>query len=171
MGYSSEDKAGRKGIETVCRVCQTNGAGPCGEEIIIGSVSVKHGNTIQKRKGGGGARERGVVVGGGPEATVQPQKAHEDPGAPQQHRPCQRMSVIRRLTEVIPWLSPAMQPASLLSAERTERKPERERGGGVHWGAGVLFSAKPCESSAALSEIYNCTFLIFCALLLTVVID
>lgn len=55
MGYSSEDKAGRKGIETVCRVCQTNGAGPCGKEIIIGSVSVKHVNTIQKRKGGGEA--------------------------------------------------------------------------------------------------------------------
>lgn len=55
MGYSSEDKAGRKGIETVCRVCQTNGAGPCGKEIIIGSVSVKHVNTIQKREGGGKA--------------------------------------------------------------------------------------------------------------------
>lgn len=125
MGYSSEDKAGRKGIETVCRVCQTNGAGPCGKEIIIGSVSVKHGNTIQKRKGGGEARGGG----GWPEATVQIQKAHEDPGAPQQHRPCQRMSVIHKLTEVIPWLSPAMQQASLLSAERTERKPERGEAG------------------------------------------
>lgn len=62
MGYSSEDKAGRKGIETVCRVCQTNGAGPCGKEIIIGSVSVKHANTIQKRKGGGGGA--GGVRGG-----------------------------------------------------------------------------------------------------------
>lgn len=59
MGYSSEDKAGRKGIETVCRVCQTNGAGPCGKEIIKGSVSVKHGSTIQKRKGGGEARGGG----------------------------------------------------------------------------------------------------------------
>lgn len=126
MGYSSEDKAGRKGIETVCRVCQTNGAGPCGKEIIIGSVSVKHGNTIQKRKGGGEARGGG----GWPEATVQIQKAHEDPGAPQQHQPCQRMSVIHKLTEVIPWLSPAMQQASLLSAERTERKPERGEAGG-----------------------------------------
>lgn len=124
MGYSSGDKAGRKGIETVCRVCQTNGAGPCGKEIIIGSVSVKHSNTIQKRKGGGEARGLGV-----PEATVQPQKAHEDPGTPQQHRPCQRMSVIRKLTEVIPWLSPAMQQASLLSAERTEKKPERGEAG------------------------------------------
>lgn len=63
MGYSSEDKAGRKGIETVCRVCQTNGAGPCGKEIIIGSVSVKHGNTIQKRKGGGEARGLGGARG------------------------------------------------------------------------------------------------------------
>lgn len=56
MGYSSEDKAGRKGIETVCRVCQTNGAGPCGKEIIMGSVSVKHVNTIQKREGRWGGR-------------------------------------------------------------------------------------------------------------------
>ena len=55
MGYSSEDKPGRKGIETVCRVCQTNGAGPCGKEIIIGSVSVKHANTIQRGEGGGEA--------------------------------------------------------------------------------------------------------------------
>ena len=63
MGYSSEDKAGRKGIETVCRVCQTNGAGPCGKEIIMGSVSVKHANTIQKRKGGGeGGGARGVAA-------------------------------------------------------------------------------------------------------------
>lgn len=59
MGYSSEDKAGRKGIGTVCRVCQTNGAGPCGKEIIIGSVSVKHVNTIQKRKGGGEVERQG----------------------------------------------------------------------------------------------------------------
>lgn len=133
MGDSGEDKAGRKGIESVCRVCQTNGAGPCGKEIIMGSVSVKHGNTIQKRKGRWGGT--GVGKGGGPEATVQPQKAHEDPGAPRQHRSCQRMSVIREPTEVIPWLSPAMQQASLLSAERTERKPERgEAGGG---GGGV----------------------------------
>lgn len=77
MGYSGEDKAGRKGIETVCRVCQTNGAGPCGKEIIMGSVSVKHVNTIQKRKGGGEA--------GGPEAVLQPLRAHEDRGSPQQH--------------------------------------------------------------------------------------
>ena len=64
MGYSSEDKAGRKGIETVCRVCQTNGAGPCGKEIIMGSVSVKHVNTIQKRKGGGGGGGGGGPRGG-----------------------------------------------------------------------------------------------------------
>lgn len=138
MGYSGEDKAGRKGIETVCRVCQTNGAGPCGKEIIKGSVSVKHGSTIQKRKGGGEARE------GGPEATVQPQRAREDPGAPQQHGPCQRMSVILRLAEVIPWLSPAMQQASLLSAKRTGRKLERGEGGGGGGkrGAGVPFFSR-----------------------------
>lgn len=64
MGCSSEDKADRKGIETVCRVCQTNGAGPYGKEIIMGSVSVKHVKTIQKRQGGGDA--------GGPEAVSQP---------------------------------------------------------------------------------------------------
>lgn len=58
IGYSSQDKAGRKGIETVCRVCQTNGTGPCGKEIIIGSVSVKHANTIPKRDGVGGPRRR-----------------------------------------------------------------------------------------------------------------
>lgn len=162
MGYSSKDKAGRKGIETVCRVCQTNGAGPCGKEIIMGSVSVKHVNTIQKRKGG--------RKGGGPQAVLQPLRAHEDPGSPQQHWPCQRMSVIRRLTEVIPWLSPAMQQAFLLSAMLKEKKEEaRVRGG--HWGGGVPFSAWPYESSLPLSENYNCTFLIFCALLLTVVID
>lgn len=73
MGYSSEDKAWRKGIETVCRVCQTNGAGPCGKEIIMGSVSVKHVNTIQKRKGGG--------VWGGPEAALQPSEGPQGPRA------------------------------------------------------------------------------------------
>lgn len=115
-------------------------------------------------------------VGGGPEAVLQPLRAHEDPGSPQQHRPCQRMSVIRRLTEVIPWLSPAMQQASLLSAALKEgqRGNQREEGGGrrgEHRGGGVPFSAQPYESSPPLSENYNCTFLIFCALLLTVVID
>lgn len=129
MGYSSEDKAAKKRIETVCRVCQTNGAGPCGKEIIMGSVSVKHVNTIQKRKGG---RE-----GGGPQAVLQPLRAHEDPGSPQQHWPCQRMSVIRRLTEVIPWLSPAMQQASLLSAMLKE---EKEEGGGWRGGGELVVS-------------------------------
>lgn len=46
-------RPGGEGIETVCRLRQTNGAGPCGKEIIMGSVSVKHGLTIQKKKGGG----------------------------------------------------------------------------------------------------------------------
>lgn len=50
--YGGGDEAGREGIETVCRLCQTNGAGPCGKEIIMGSVSVKHGHTIQKKRGG-----------------------------------------------------------------------------------------------------------------------
>lgn len=68
---------------------------------------------------------------GGPEAVLQPQRACEDPGSPQQHWPCQRMSVIRRLTEVIPWLSPAMQQASLLSAAlKEDREEARERRGG-----------------------------------------
>lgn len=131
MGYGGEDKAGRKGIETVCRVCKTNGAGPCGKEIIMGSVSVKHVNTIQKRKGGGKRR--------GPEAVQQPLKAYEDPGSPQQHWSCQRMSVILRLTEVIPWLSLAMQQASLLSVTlKEEREEAREEGEAVrHWGGGV----------------------------------
>lgn len=59
-GYRSEDKAGRRGIEAVCRGCQTNGAGPCGKEIIMGSVSVKHVNTMQKKREGegGGGRAR-----------------------------------------------------------------------------------------------------------------
>lgn len=133
-GYSSEDKAGRKGLRTVCRVCQTNGAGPCGKEIIMGSVSVKHVNTIQKKEGRWG-----------PEAALLPLRAHEDPGSPQQHWPCQRMSVIRRLTEMIPWLSPAMQQASLLSAMlKEDREEARERRGGrrrEHRGGGVPFSA------------------------------
>lgn len=55
MGYSGEDKADREGIGTVCRVCQTNGAGPHGKEIIMGSVSVRHVKTKKKRKGGGDA--------------------------------------------------------------------------------------------------------------------
>lgn len=76
LGYSGEDKAGRKGIETVCRVCQTNGAGPCGKEIIIGSVSVKHVNTIQKR-----GREEGSVGWGGPEAVLQTSEGPRGPGA------------------------------------------------------------------------------------------
>lgn len=124
--------------------------------------------------------KKGREVGseGGPEAVLQPQRAHKDPSSPQQHWPCQRMSVIRGLTEVIPWLSLAMQQASLLSAalkeEREEaRESRRWRGGGAagHRGGGVPFSAWPYESSLPLSENYNCTFLIFCALLLTVVID
>lgn len=53
LGYGGGDEAGREGIETVCRLCQTNGAGPCGKEIIMGSVSVKHGHTIQKKRGRG----------------------------------------------------------------------------------------------------------------------
>lgn len=74
--------------------------------------------------------------GGGPEAVLQPLRAHEDPGSPQQHWPCQRMSVIRRLTEVIPWLSPAMQQASLLSATlKEDREEARERRGGRRRGA------------------------------------
>ncbi|TNN83771.1 hypothetical protein EYF80_005947 [Liparis tanakae] len=124
-GYSGEDKAGRKGLGTVCRVCQTNGAGPCGKEIIMGSVSVKHVNTIQKREGRWG-----------PEAVPLPLRAHADPGSPQQHWLCQRMSVIRRLTEMIPWLSPAMQQASLLSAMLKEDGEEAgERRGGEAQGA------------------------------------
>lgn len=125
MGCSSEDKADRKGIETVCRVCQTNGAGPYGKEIIMGSVSVKHVKTIQKRQGGGDA--------GGPEAVSQPVRAHKESGSPEQHCPCQRMSVIRRLTEVIPWLSPAMQPALFC-----QQCSKREGGGGGHQGSGEV---------------------------------
>lgn len=47
-GWRSEDGAGRR---AVCRVCQTNGAAPCGKEIITGSVSVKHVSTMQKKEG------------------------------------------------------------------------------------------------------------------------
>lgn len=101
---------------------------------------------------------------------MQPQRACEDPGAPQQHGPCQRMSVILRLAEVIPWLSLAMQQASLLSAKRTGRKLERGKGEGAT-AQGVPVSLFQPSLVRALSENYNCTFLIFCALLLTVVID
>ena len=41
-----------EGAETVCRVCQTNGAGPCGTGITMGSVSVKRANTISARREG-----------------------------------------------------------------------------------------------------------------------
>lgn len=58
------------------------------------------------------------------------------------------------------------------NAQRAGRKPERGEGEAErHRGGGVPFSARPYESSLPLSENYNCTFLIFCALLLTVVID
>lgn len=84
LGYSGEDKEGRKGIETVCRVCQTNGPGPCGKEIIIGSVSVKHVNTIQKRGrevGSVGWGCEGREVEGGPEAVLQTSEGPRGPGA------------------------------------------------------------------------------------------
>lgn len=73
---AEETRLGEKGIGSVCRVCQTNGAGPCGKEIIIGSVSVKHCNTMQKKgKRGGGGWGRG-----GPRATVQPSEGPRGPG-------------------------------------------------------------------------------------------
>lgn len=88
-------RQGEKGIETVCRVCQTNGAGPYGKEIIMGSVSVKHASTIQKRgmgrwEGTGG----GMGARGGAAASEGLQKGTRR--SPQQHWPCQRMSVIRK---------------------------------------------------------------------------
>lgn len=124
MGYSGEDKADREGIGTVCRVCQTNGAGPHGKEIIMGSVSVKHVKTKKK--------EREVGMPGGPEAVPPPVRAHKESGSPEQHRPCQRMSVIRRLTEVIPRLSPALQQA-LYCQQCSKRKT-----GGGHQGSGEV---------------------------------
>ncbi len=59
------------------------------------------------------------------------------------------------------------------NAQRGQGGSQREERGEAagHWGGGVPFSAQPYESSLPLSENYNCTFLIFCALLLTVVID
>lgn len=51
----------KKTTQSVAEVCQTNGAGPSGEEIITGSVSVKHGNTKPNKgrpKGGEGAPRR-----------------------------------------------------------------------------------------------------------------
>lgn len=139
MGCSSEDKAGREGIETVCRVCQTNGAGPCGKEIIMGSVSVKHLTQYKKGKGRWGQRgpprqHRGLR---GPTRTPA--------GSPQQRWSCQRMSVIRRLTEVIPRLSPALQQASPLSAALKEGKggeAARHGGGGVLSQPGLMKA--PC---------------------------
>lgn len=58
LGRGGQDESGREGIETVCRLCQTNGAGPCGKEIIMGSVSVKQGHTIRKKKGSGAECDR-----------------------------------------------------------------------------------------------------------------
>ena len=140
MGYSGEDKAGRKGIGTVCRVCQTNGAGPCGEEIIMGSVSVKHVNTIQKR--GKGRWEVGRWWWwGGPRRCW----AHEDPGSPQQHWPCQRMSVIRRG-------DPVALPGNAAGFPFVSRE-EEERGegrGGRRGGTVSLFQPRPYESSPTI---------------------
>lgn len=143
----------------------------------MGSVSVKHVNTIQKgRRGGvgwGGVGWGGV--GCGPAAVLQPRGAHKDPGSPQQHWLCQRMSVIRGLTEVI--LSSPRQCSGVPFCQRRSkrrweeaREEQREEAARTR-GGGVPFSARPYESSLPLSKNYNCTFLIFCALLLTVVID
>lgn len=167
MGYSSEDKAGRKGIETVCRVCQTNGAGPCGKEIIIGSVSVKHVNTIQKRgvmgRRRGGPRQCCSLWGPrGPGLSAATLALPKNVCNPQAD-----------------WGDPVALPGNaagfsiVRNAHRGKGGNQKKRRGGLvgHWGGGVLFSARPYESSPLLSENYNCTFLIFCALLLTVVID
>lgn len=99
-------------------------------------------NTEEKRRG-----PRGVAAAAASEG-------HEGPAtttlsSPQQPRPCQRMSVIRRLTGVIPWLSLAMQQASLLSASLKEENEVARRGGGMGGGRGgegevvSLFSALP----------------------------
>lgn len=111
---------------------------------------------------------REVGMAGGPEAALQPLRAREDTSSPQQHGPCQRMPVIRSLAEVIPRLSPALQQASLLSGKKQGRRP---KGGREALGRWCLFSARPYESSLPLFKHHNCSFLIFCQLLLTVVID
>jgi len=50
------------------------------------------------------------------------------------------MSVIRRLTEVIPWLSPAMQQASLLSATLKEQGGSQRGERGRRRGTGEVVS-------------------------------
>lgn len=68
-------------------------------------------------------------------------------GSPQQRWSCQRMSVIRRLTEVIPRLSPALQQAVPLSATLKEGKggeAARHGGGGVLSQLGLMKAPRLC---------------------------
>lgn len=57
------------------------------------------------------------------------------------------------------------------NAQRGEGGSQRGGGGSEALGRWCPFSAWPYESSLLLSKSYNCTFLIFCPVLLTVVID
>lgn len=81
---------------------------------------------------GEGVREGGRGARGGAADLRGPTRIR---GSPQQHWPCQRMPVIRRLTEVIPWLSPAMQQAPLLSATLKEDGGDAEERAGAGGGA------------------------------------
>lgn len=116
MGCSSEDKQGERGLK-----------------LFVGSakqmVQVSAGNRLlwalclsniltQYKKGKGRWRWWGPL---------RQHRGHRGPtrtpaDSPQQRWSCQRMPVIRRLTEVIPWLSPALQQASLLSAKGREER-------------------------------------------------
>lgn len=128
MGYSSGDMAAGERIETVCRVWQTNGAAPCGKEIIMGSVSVKHVNTIQKgRRGGvrwgrvgwGGLRARGSAAAS---------RGPQGPGLATATLALPKNVCNPRVDWGDPELSPAMQRGSLLSAALKEEMGGSQRG-------------------------------------------
>lgn len=110
--------------------------------------------TQYKKEGGvgwGGVGWGGV--GCGPAAVLQPRGAHKDPGSPQQHWLCQRMSVIHGLTEVI--LSSPRQCSGVPFCQRRSkrrweeaREEQREeaartRGGGVLSQPGLMRA--PCH--------------------------
>lgn len=120
----------------------------------MGSVSVKHGHTIQKKEGVRGSvcdEEAGVCVRSGGEVVggLQTSEGPRGPsGSPQQHWPCQRMPVIRWPTAVIRQLSSAtQQPPSIV---RDGGGNQGAVGGGASGGRGSSGGRNVPFSAAAI---------------------
>lgn len=121
-------RQGEKGLKLFVGSAKQMAQVPKGKRLLWALCLSNMWTQYKKRKGGGDV--------GGPRQCCSLWGPTRKPGSPQQHWSCQRMSVIRRLTEVIPWLSLAMQQASLLSATLKEGREEGEAA--RHWGGDVL---------------------------------